>query len=182
MQMPSIAPAGSCRGAIPLAGAVDRSARRGAARHVGQPTRSATVLDSSLWAAQSFFTAGDAVLLDSIDVSRRPGDRPDGTSPNCVHADGAGLPWHPAHDLQPVRRLPRAPQVERLTPAPRQLPLAAATGYWLVLRVANNSGGFGFSYAEVARPAPVRGIASAPDALFDRPRLELGQRASARPA
>jgi len=110
-----------------------------------QTQRGTSDIDSSLWAAQSFVTAAEAVNLQSIELwlGQRVGDplitaelRADSASGPAATLATFGLP------LLGVG----APQIE-LLPAVPQLQLAAGTTYWIVLGVPG-AGSFGWTYAE----------------------------------
>ena len=113
-----------------------------------QPPRDTTVIESALWAAQSFVTAGQAVNLQSIELwlGQRLGD-PLITAE--LRADSAGGVGGPAAALATFS-LPAlsmgATQIELLPVVP-QLELAAATTYWIVLGVPD-VGSFGWTYGE----------------------------------
>jgi len=113
--------------------------------NLAQPTSATTIVDSAIWAAQSFVTAGNPVQLLSIEI-------PIGLSvggPSIVaelHADagpsqvGATL----ASFLLPVVST-GAPQLE-LLPAMPTPALVPNTLYWVVLEVVG-TGSMGWSYA-----------------------------------
>lgn len=110
-----------------------------------QPQRDTSTIDSTLWAAQSFVTAGDAVNLQSIELwlGLRSGDpfinaelRADSASGPAAALATFGLPALGTGATQIV-----------LMPSMPQLELAAGTTYWIVLGVAG-AGAFGWTYAE----------------------------------
>ncbi len=107
--------------------------------------RDTTVVDSSLWAAQSFVTAADAVNLQSIELwlGQRVGE-PIITAE--LRADSASVPAAALATFSLAALGAGATQIEMLPSAP-QLQLAASTTYWIVLGVPG-AGSFGWTYAE----------------------------------
>lgn len=110
-----------------------------------QTPRDSSVIDSTLWAAQSFVTAGDAVNLQSIELwlGQRVGDPLITAELRADSASGPGAAL--AFFSLPALGL-GATQIELLPAAP-QLALAAGTTYWIVLGVPG-AGSFGWTYAE----------------------------------
>lgn len=110
-----------------------------------QPQRDTTVVDNSLWAAQSFVTAAEAVNLQSIELwlGQRSGD-PFITAE--LRADSAGGPAAALATFSLPALGAGATQIELLPAAP-QLELAAGTTYWIVLGVPG-AGSFGWTYAD----------------------------------
>ena len=110
-----------------------------------EPQRSTTLVDSGLWVAQSFVTAGAPVMLQSIELwlGLRSGN-PAITAE--LRADSAGGPAAAlaAFGLPPLSA--GLTQIELLPSVP-QLNLAAGTKYWIVLGV-SGAGSFGWTYAE----------------------------------
>jgi len=117
--------------------------------NLAQPTSATTIVDSSIWAAQSFVTAGDPVHLLSIEI-------PIGLSvggPGIVaelHADAGPLQVGAtlATFVLPVVSS-GAPQIEllpALSALPATLDLAPNTTYWIVLEVVG-AGSMGWSYS-----------------------------------
>ena len=110
-----------------------------------QTQRDTTVIDSSLWAAQSFVTAAEAVNLQSIGLwfGQRVGAplitaelRADSASGPAATLATFGLPLLGVGATQ-IELLPAAPQLQ----------LSAGTTYWVVLGVPG-AGSFGWTYAE----------------------------------
>ena len=110
-----------------------------------QPQRDTTVVDSSLWAAQSFVTAAEAVNLQSIELwlGQRSGD-PFVTAE--LRADSASGPAAALTTFSLPVLSAGATQIELLPVVP-QLELAAGTTYWIVLGVPG-AGSFGWTYAD----------------------------------
>ena len=113
--------------------------------NLAQPTGATTIVDSSIWAAQSFVTGGDPVHLLSIET-------PIGLAlggPSIVaelHADAGPLQVGAtlASFVLPVVST-GAPQIELLPSVPT-LDLAPGTTYWVVLEVVGE-GSMGWSYS-----------------------------------
>ena len=110
-----------------------------------QTQRDTTVIDSSLWVAQSFVTAAEAVNLQSIELwlGQRVGAplitaelRADSASGPAATLGTFGLPLLSVGTTQ-IELLPAAPQLQ----------LAAGTTYWVVLGVPG-AGSLGWTYAE----------------------------------
>jgi hypothetical protein len=114
--------------------------------NLSQPYRGTSIHANSLWGAQSFITAADAVRLDSIEI---PIGLAEG-APNIVaevHADaGAAQVGAVLASLLLPPVSAGEPQVE-LLPAMPTLDLAPHTTYWVVLGVAG-AGSVGWSYIE----------------------------------
>ena len=107
--------------------------------------RDSTLVESGLWAAQSFITAGEPVTLQSIELwlGLRGGDpaitaelRADSAGGPAAALAAFGLPSLSAGRTQ-IELLPLVPQIN----------LAAGTKYWIVLGV-SGAGSFGWTYAE----------------------------------
>ena len=110
-----------------------------------EPQRDSTLVESGLWAAQSFITAGGPVTLQSIELwlGLRVGDpaltaelRADSAGGPAAALAAFGLPSLSA-GLTQIELLPSVPQIN----------LAAGTKYWIVLGVSGR-GSFGWTYAE----------------------------------
>lgn len=110
-----------------------------------EPQRDSSVIDSSLWAAQSFVTAAEAVKLQSIELwlGQRSGN-PFITAE--LRADSASGPAAALATFSLPALGAGATQIELLPVLP-QLELAAGTTYWIVLGVPGG-GAFGWTYAE----------------------------------
>ena len=110
-----------------------------------EPQRGTTDVDSSLWAAQSFVTAAEAVNLQSIQLwlGQRVGE------PLITAELRAGSASGPAATLATFSLVPLgvgATEI-RLLPSTPQIELTAGTTYWIVLGVPG-AGSFGWTYAE----------------------------------
>ena len=110
-----------------------------------EPQRDTTPVESGLWAAQSFITAGGPVTLQSIELwlGLRVADpaltvelRADSAGGPAAALAAFGLPSLSA-GLTQIELLPSVPQIN----------LAAGTKYWIVLGV-SGPGSFGWTYAE----------------------------------
>ena len=110
-----------------------------------EPHRDTTVVESGLWAAQSFITAGDSVMLQSIELwlGARGGD-PAITAE--LRADSAGGPAAALAAFSVASLSTGLTQIELLPSVPH-ISLAAGTKYWVVLGV-SGPGSFGWTYAE----------------------------------
>ena len=110
-----------------------------------EPRRDTTVVDSGLWAAQSFISAGAPVTLQSIELwlGTRVGD-PAITAE--LRADSAGGPAAALAAFSLPLLSTGLTQIE-LLPSVAQIDLAASTKYWIVLGV-SGAGSFGWTYAE----------------------------------
>lgn len=112
--------------------------------NMAQPTRDATKIDASLWAAQSFTTDADAHRLNGIDIlaGRRAGDP---VQFAALYSDGAGGPDTLLSTFS-IAIGSGSLAVTTLLPAV-QLLLAPSTAYWLVIG-ASGVGSVGWAYAE----------------------------------
>lgn len=110
-----------------------------------EPQRGTTLVDSGLWVAQSFITAGNPVTLQSIELwlGLRDGD-PAITAE--LRADSAGGPAAALAVFSLPSLSAGLTRIELLPSVP-QISLAAGTTYWIVLGV-NGAGSFGWTYAE----------------------------------
>jgi MYXO-CTERM domain-containing protein len=110
-----------------------------------EPQRGTTLVDSSLWAAQSFVTSSDAVTLQGLELWL--GERVDAPAITAeLRADSAGGPAATLASFSLPALTAGATQIEWL-PALSQLELAPSTPYWIVLGV-TGAGSFGWTYAE----------------------------------
>lgn len=110
-----------------------------------EPHRDTTVVESGFWAAQSFITAGDSVMLQSIELwlGARSGD-PAITAE--LRADSAGGPAAALAAFSLPSLSTGLTQIELLASVPH-ISLAAGTKYWIVFGV-SGPGSFGWTYAE----------------------------------
>ncbi len=110
-----------------------------------EPHRDTTPIESGLWAAQSFITAGAPVTLQSIELwlGLRAGD-PAITAE--LRADSASGPAAALAAFS-LPSLGTGPTQIELLPSMPQINLAADTKYWIVLGV-SGPGSFGWTYAE----------------------------------
>lgn len=110
-----------------------------------EPQRDSTLVESRLWVAQSFITAGGPVTLQSIELwlGLRVGD-PALTAE--LRADSAGGPAAALAAFGLPLLSAGLTQIELLSSVP-QINLAAGTKYWIVLGV-SGPGSLGWTYAE----------------------------------
>ena len=112
--------------------------------NLAEPTRDTTIVESELWAAQSFTTAAEAVWLDSVTLLLGVAAGAASTSAE-LRADGLAGPGALLTSLMLPVLSAGAPQPETLSLA-LFTQLAPLTTYWIVLGTAGDS--FGWSYAE----------------------------------
>ena len=109
-----------------------------------EPHKATTLVESTVWAAQSFITAGEAVNLQSIELWL--GQTIGGPVITAeLRADSASGPAAALASFNLPGLTTGATQIEGLSALP-QLELAAGTKYWIVLGV-TGAGSFGWTYA-----------------------------------